>query len=500
MESKCKDKYLLHTLCIAYASITFGRVILGVVSPRLTDSNFLKDDSFLNYGTLQGCATGSYCIGKMFWALVSDKLGGFNNIWICILGVSLSGFMCGFSQTPLYLAIAWSLQMFFSSGVWGGVANIRDQYPENSYGRCFSLLGFCSRLGATIGALMFTPMLALFEWRIVYLIGFSIVACVGGMCIFRLYHVLYNSNMGLGFGVESLNPLVSNNVGGEVDVELDVQDRPEGLGLSESQASVYCESEVDEEGRLTTGTNIGTDGGNNNITNTGENKVEGELEEELLMDFIWRCMCEVRCWVVIAIAIILTTVMEFQSFVPLFLEAQFGLGATLGGYGSAFFTTGAMLAPILVWSRYDHMEWEKRIKVMPLLVGFAAVMLIPLVILPSVMSGVTNGITVCVIGFILLLISGGIAGPYYIVAAEFALLMGGKSRSGFFVNLVDAVSYIGAIVFDVGGYAYATEHGWSGVVLFLSLISMICTMLLAYYFNLPKLPEFIYVHRKKDIK
>mgnify|MGYP006114502691 CR=1 FL=1 len=75
---------LLYVCAIGYAGITFGRVSLGIASSQMRQVGFLKDGSSLDFGTVQGAATTAYCLGKIFWALVSDRLGGFNNLKVTV--------------------------------------------------------------------------------------------------------------------------------------------------------------------------------------------------------------------------------------------------------------------------------------------------------------------------------------------------------------------------------------------------------------------------------
>ena len=118
--AKKTEWLLLYILCIAYMGITFGRVSLGIASSQMREVQFLKDGSSLDFGTMQGAATTAYCVGKIFWSLVADRLGGFNNLKLTMGCTVIGGIMCGFSRSDYYFVVFWCIQMFFSSGVWGG--------------------------------------------------------------------------------------------------------------------------------------------------------------------------------------------------------------------------------------------------------------------------------------------------------------------------------------------------------------------------------------------
>ena len=461
------DWALLYFLCIGYSSIAFGRVALSVCGPTLRESGFLADGSDLDFGTMQGFATGSYCLGKVVWALTSDWMGGFTNMKVTMAGCTISGILCGFSRNnPWYFVCFWCLQMFFSSGVWGGVANvIRERYDESEYGRCFSLLGFFSRLGATLGALSMTPILRAFKWQYVFFAGFALPATLGAACIVKLQYMLKSTNTGVNTNDGSLdgalNPLAAPLVGKTEDEHFVTA--ATATTTAAAAALTGFAADVEKQAKQSPG-----------------------AEDSPLWAFVCKCAYEPRVYAVLANSVVLTVIMELQFMVPVLLQEQFEVPAALGGYGAAFFIAGCMATP-LVGAKYDIWSWKHRSKILPALVLFAAAMMTPLVLLPPIMESVSPEVTVVVVGVVLMCMTAGVCGPYYITGSEFACMIGGRKFAGFFLNSVDACSYIAAVCFDIGGYKYAAAHGWSAVILALLAALVMCAGVLMYYYRLPKL-------------
>ena len=422
--------------------ITFGRVSLGIASSQMREVQFLKDGSSLDFGTMQGAATTAYCVGKIFWSLVADRLGGFNNLKLTMGCTVIGGIMCGFSRSDYYFVVFWCIQMFFSSGVWGGTCIvIRDNYHESEYGRCLGTLGFFSRLGATLGALCLTPVERVAAWQTLFLVGFSVSACISGSCLLKIRSLLQKAKVTAvaAAAAKVIAPSLSFDAG------------------QASQAQALAQAK--------------------------ERAPESDLEP--FKSFVQRLVHEKRFWTVLAISILLTLAIEFQNFVPVFVQDQFNVEVKMCGYGTAFFIAGCMCVPIVGWY-YDKMEWKQKLCVMPSLTIFAAVMCLPLMLLPPVMVNVSSPLTVCLIGVILFLFAGGFTGPYYIIPAEYAFIMGGKQFSGFVMNVLDAISYIFAIVFDVVSYKEAQLHGWSSVLFFLMSCCIVSAGLTYYYYYSPR--------------
>jgi len=395
-------------------------------------------------------------------------------------GCVISGMLCGFSRNnPWYFVCFWCLQMFFSSGVWGGVANvIRESYDESAYGRCFSLLGFFSRLGATIGALCMTPILHTGKWQYVFLAGFAIPASLGTACLVQL-HVMLQTGKGWR-GLQDNRDDRDNSANGTANP----LSQPL-LGGAKAEDVHYVSAVT-----ITTKTANTAPGSDDTEAAAGAVASAASLkpaqEKDALWAFIVKCLYEPRVYAVLVNSIVLTVMMELQFMVPVFLQEQFHVSSALGGYGAAFFIGGCLFTPF-VGAKYDVWSWKRRSQMLPTLVLFAATMMVPLVLLPPLMHGMSPTLTVVVAGLVLMFVSAGVCGPYYITGSEFAMLMGGQEFAGFFLNSIDALSYIVAVGFDVGGYKYAAAHGWSAVILTLLAASVVDAGALAYYYRLPKL-------------
>ena len=348
--------------------------------------------------------------------------------------------------------------MFFSSGVWGGTCIvIRENYHESKYGRCLGTLGFFSRLGGTLGALCLTPVGRVAEWQTLFLVGFSVSAFVTVSCLLKLHcGLLQNRNINININAEDAQPAV-------VDVD--------GIHLTPLLAA---------------GSSLSIDSIAAGQTQTQTQQESDESDLESLKSFVWRLVHEKRFWIVLSISILLTIIMELQSFVPIFIQSQFHLKLTLCGYGTAFFIAGCMCVPIIGYY-YDKMDWKQKLFVMPSLTICAALVCFLLIVLPPffVMGNVSDAVTLCLVGAILFLASAGASGPYYIIPAEYAFIMGSKQYSGFVMNLLDAISYVFAIIFDIVGYKDAELHGWSSIVFFLISVLIASSGLTFYYYYLP---------------
>ena len=426
-------------LAVLYSTVTFSRQALGTTGPVLMEDKILTS-SALSYNIIQSYGTGGYCIGKFFWALIGHKLGGLLCVCIGLFGSSVGGFACSMSTSATVFATFWTFQMFFSSSIWGGIGKIvRESIDESHYGKCYGTLGISSRVGAMLGSLVLTTFLRRsHDWRISFTVAFVTMSIISSFCCLGMYFVKGSTRM------EEQQHREVVLTGGQ-------QDDDENTKLLGNNSDQQKNATVDNKPRSL---------------------------KSFVLDV---CVKDTRFWLIFFCSILLAVFMELQFFVPIFLQEHFLFESTESGYGTAFFAGGSLIAALLASLIYDNLSWNNRLYY---ICGSLVEAGLSLLVLNYVEHRECDAHSFIKASLVLMGVSMGISGPYYMVVSEFALLAGGDNYSNFLINVFDAVGYVGCIVFDVYGYRLAADFGWSYLLVCISAAVFICSILLACYYSL----------------
>ena len=165
-----------------------------------------------------------------------------------------------------------------------------------------------------------------------------------------------------------------------------------------------------------------------------------------------------RVWLICVSIMCLAVLMEFQSFIPIYLKETFGLTAGIAAMTSSAFPIGCLVSVLAGGLIFDLLSKKKRIFVLGGMMVFAVFCVALLLSLPKL--GLTGNVGLWTALFAIMLYGLAIAPCYYIPMSVFSVDFGGR-HCGVLIGIIDAAGYLAAMVFDFLGGAVADEvDGW----------------------------------------
>ncbi|MCH7702530.1 MAG: MFS transporter, partial [Planctomycetes bacterium] len=182
------------------------------------------------------------------------------------------------------------------------------------------------------------------------------------------------------------------------------------------------------------------------------------LDETTLAEALLRFARSARVWLICMSAMSLTVLMEFQSFIPIYLKETFGLTAGIAAITSSAFPMGCLISVLAGGLIFDLLSKKKRIWVLGGMMVCAVVCIGLLLALPNL--GLTGDFGLWTALLAIMVYGLAIAPCYYIPMSVFAVDFGG-AHCGVLVGIIDAVGYLAAMAFDFLGGAVADQvDGW----------------------------------------
>ncbi len=185
-----------------------------------------------------------------------------------------------------------------------------------------------------------------------------------------------------------------------------------------------------------------------------------------------------RVWLICISVMCLTVLMEFQSFIPIYLQQTFSLSPGAAAMTSAAFPIGSLCSVVVGGFIYDRLSKIQRVYVlggMMLLIVpcFATLMVVTDIQQAEVFNLWTALAVIMLFGLL-------IAPCYYIPMSVFSVDFGGK-HCGLLVGIIDAIGYSAAIFFDFQGAALADESGFRALLQVLMSVSVVATIALVMF-------------------
>ncbi|MCH7910151.1 MAG: MFS transporter, partial [Candidatus Hydrogenedentes bacterium] len=175
---------------------------------------------------------------------------------------------------------------------------------------------------------------------------------------------------------------------------------------------------------------------------------------EALVDFVK----SPRVWLICASVMCLTILMEFQSFIPIYLKETFALTAGIAAITSSAFPIGCLISVLLGGFVFDKLSKKTRVFVLGGMMVFAVACVATLISLPNLGMTDTFGLWMTLLA--IMFYGLAIAPCYYIPMSVFSVDFGGK-HCGVLVGIIDAAGYLAAMAFDFLGGAVADQaDGW----------------------------------------
>ena len=186
-----------------------------------------------------------------------------------------------------------------------------------------------------------------------------------------------------------------------------------------------------------------------------------------------------RVWLICASVMCLTILMEFQSFIPIYLKETFGLTAGIAAITSSAFPFGCLISVLAGGFIFDTLSKKSRVYVLGGMMVLALACIMVLLALPKL--GMTNTFALWTTLAAIMCYGFAIAPCYYIPMSVFSVNFGGK-HCGLLVGLIDAAGYLAAMTFDfLGGAVADGADGWHGFLIILRNVSMVGAVTLSLF-------------------
>ncbi len=154
----------------------------------------------------------------------------------------------------------------------------------------------------------------------------------------------------------------------------------------------------------------------------------------------------------------LTVLMEFQSFIGIYLKETFSLKPGIAVMTSSAFPIGCLISVLLGGFVFDVLNKKRRIFVLGGMMVVAVGCIVMLLVVPSLELTGNVGLIVSLLS--IMLFGLAIAPCYYIPMSVFSVDFGGV-HCGVLVGIIDAAGYLAAMTFDfLGGAAADAVDGW----------------------------------------
>ena len=165
-----------------------------------------------------------------------------------------------------------------------------------------------------------------------------------------------------------------------------------------------------------------------------------------------------RVWLICVSVMCLTILMEFQSFIPLYLKETFSLTPGIAAITSSAFPIGGLISVLVGGFVFDRLSKKTRVFVLGGMMVIAIVCLATLIALLNL--GISGALGLSMTLLAIMIFGLAIAPCYYIPMSVFSVDYGGK-HCGVLVGIIDALGYLAAMAFDFLGGAVADQtEGW----------------------------------------
>ncbi len=346
------------------------------------------------WGAILGWGTAGTLVGKLANGVLADRFGG-RRIFMLSLGLCmLATGIFGTGSGALFFSLAYFIALFAKSAGWPSMANLIGAWYPVNWRG--RIWGILS--SSSRFSSLFTTLVLGSLLLVVswhWVIG-TAVAIVGGVLLL-LFFILKQS--------------------------------PADVGLE-----IVASANVDNP------------------------KKPHHLDDASLAEALLIFVKSPRVWLICVSVMCLTTLMEFQSFIPIYLKETFALTAGIAAITSSAFPIGCLISVLVGGFVFDMLTKKTRVFVLGGMMVFAVACVATLIALPSLGMTDTFGLwmtLLCIMFFGL-----AIAPCYYIPMSVFSVDFGGK-HCGVLVGIIDAAGYLAAMAFDFLGGAVADQtDGW----------------------------------------
>ena len=401
------------SMCLGYAMLMLCRTVVGVAGPAMLLDPGLDLD-IATFGAILGWGTAGNLTGKLTNGVLADKLGG-SKVFISAIGIAaVTTFIFGTLSSNTAFFALYFLTIFAKSAGWPSMANIiRVSFTHAKHGRVWGFIATSSRVSSVVTTLLLSSLLLVMSWRGL----FFVAATIALICAFFLPKYLKDSWKDSG------------------DLSTESEKTVDTLSAWSKSHPLH---DVDIPGAI--------------------------------IFFVKNS----RFWLISLGVASLAVLFEFQVFIPIYLSETFDLIPAEAGMASAAFPLGCLIAVFAGGFVFDKLSRKNLIFVVGATLIVAIFCLLSLRFLGTADM---NAQLELILTISLIFIFGlAISPAYYIPMSVFSIDFGGR-HCGLLVGLIDALAYLGAMIFDfVGGAVANKDGGWQDFLSILIVTSVIATV------------------------
>jgi sugar phosphate permease len=385
-------------------SVLVNRTDLWYLLPAMISDGVLTAETA---GYLLAIGNFTYLLGKLSTGFAVDSFGGRKSFTVALSLATVFSALFAIpvgTGTPafLYLCACWATNRYFQSACWPSMAQlIRNWMLPAQWGATWGAISTSSRSGSLLATAVVGGLLAHgMEWRMVVLL------CALFLAVALLLNLFFLRNLPSAASDTS----ASNEPEGEVSLP----------AVSPSSVSLAAP----------------------------------RLPVKQLLRKFWGDPRFV--WICVSVAA-LDLVLEFESFVALFLQQWFSLTPSTAALLTGFFPLGATVSVIVGGVLMDRLEREKdkSMRFLDVSLALTSVCCGALVLLFAVAQETPSTAVLVLVLMSLFLLGLFLGFPCYLPMNLYGLSFG-QAECGVLVSLIDACGYTACIVFD---YAVGTLVG-----------------------------------------
>ena len=395
------------------------RHINTILSPAMLADESLQITK-TDIGDIAAYGTIGALVGKLIWGPLADKIGGRLTFLIGIFVIALLATGFGLSPNVLAFAAFSFLLQGTKSGGWPAMTKlIGEWYHPKRYGAVWGILSTSSRASVVLGTLFLGWLLGKMEWRSVTFIATGVALSVFVLC----YLFMQNKPKDPDF--------LRND---------DNDDAEKALAAAKAM----------------------------------ENRLHHPLKGTTLKQGLLAFAKSPRVWLVVIMLQLLTCLITFLDFVPIYLMEVFQQTPSKAAMASSIFPLGSLLGLFASVAFYDKLSKRDLRRVLTLALGIATLCVVTLLFLPLLNLAPEKNFPVA-LGLILLF--GFMISPaYYIPMSIFSIEFGGP-YSATLVCLIDAFGFVAGAPFGfIGGRLADSAGGWSSFMILLLVLSILATV------------------------
>ena len=367
------------------------------------------------WGAIIGWGTAGTLSGKLINGLLADKIGGRRVLLLSLGFCMLATGVFGTMSGLLYFSVAYFIALFAKSAGWPSMANLISVWYPANWRG--RIWGILSS-SSRFSSLFTTLALGSLLLVISWRGVIATSVLITGGVLLLLFFILKQS---------------PNDVGFEVAASSDGDDRQK----------------------------------------------PHHLDESTLVESLLSFARSPRVWLICASIMCLTVLMEFQSFIPIYLYETFGLTAGIAAITSSAFPIGCLISVLAGGFIFDALTKKQRVFVLGGMMVFSVFCVAVLLAIPKL--GMTNVFGLWTPLSAVMLFGLAIAPCYYIPMSVFSVDFGGK-HCGVLVGLIDAAGYLAAMAFDFLGGAVADQaDGWHQFLNILLNVSILGSVTLSLF-------------------